>query len=74
MKRIREDAVEKIRKADEEMLEKQFTDMASKYTGKGSALASKRIQNEYVGLLSSGEFKEKVQVDFYKDNMYIWKV
>ena len=40
MKRIQEDAINKIRIADEELLEKSFLDMASRYTGKGSALAS----------------------------------
>lgn len=48
--------------------------MAAKYTGKGSALASQRIQKDYVGLMASSEFKEKLTIDFFKDNMYIWKV
>lgn len=48
--------------------------MAKRYTGKGSALATQRIQKDYVCLLSSSEFKDKVTVDFFKDNMYIWKV
>ena len=74
MKRITEDAIAKIRKQDEELLEKQFSEMASKYTGKGSALATKRIQNEYVGLMASQEFKDKINIDFHKDNLYVWKV
>ncbi len=49
-------------------------EMANKYTGKGSALATQRIQKEYVGMLSSEEFKDKVKVEFFKDNMYIWTV
>lgn len=48
--------------------------MTSKYTGKGSALASQRIQKDYVGLLASSEFKDRVSVEFFKDNMYVWKV
>ena len=48
--------------------------MSSKLTGKGSALATQRIQKDYAGLLASSEFKDKVSVDFFKDNMYIWRV
>lgn len=48
--------------------------MAGKLTGKGSALASQRIQKDYVGLLSSSEFKEIIEANFYKDNIYVWRV
>ena len=27
-----------------------------------------------MGLLASSEFKQKLQIDFFKDNMYVWKV
>ena len=74
MKKIQEETAVHIKQADEDALEKQFLEMAKKYTGKGSALASQRIQKEYVGMLSSLEFKDKVSVDMFKDNMYIWKV
>lgn len=74
VKRIQEAAVEKIQKADQDLIEIQFKDMTGKLTGKGSALANKRIQNDYVGLLASSEFKEKLAVEFIKDNMYIWRI
>ncbi len=48
--------------------------MTSRLTGKGSALATQRIQKDYAGLLASSEFKDKVSVEFYKDNMYVWRV
>lgn len=48
--------------------------MAQKLTGRGSALASQRIQKDYVGLNSSEEFKDMLKVDFFKDNMYVWRV
>lgn len=48
--------------------------MTAKLTGKGSALATQRIQKDYAGLMASSEFKDKVTVDFYRDNMYIWRV
>ena len=40
MKRIQQQTYEKIQKADEEELEKQFRDMSKKLTGKGSATSS----------------------------------
>ncbi len=55
------------------MLEQQFNDMASRVTGKGSALANKRIQKDYVGLVGSLEFKDKLTIEFFKDNMYVWR-
>lgn len=48
--------------------------MASKFTGKGSALSSQRIGKDYVGLMKSSEFKEKLRIEFFKNNMYVWKV
>ena len=40
----------------------------------GSALASQRIRKDYVGLLNSSEFKEKMEIQFTGDNMYVWRV
>jgi ubiquitin-protein ligase len=48
--------------------------MTSRLTGKGSALALQRITKDYSGLLASSEFKDKVSIDFFKDNMYVWRV
>ena len=55
-------------------MEKHFKEMATRLTGKGSALATQRIQKDYAGLLASSEFKGKVNVEFFKDNMYVWRV
>lgn len=73
-RKIEREAIEKQNKADEEELEKHFLKTASRLTGKGSALASQRIKKDYVGLLQSEEFKDKVAIDFFKDNMYVWRV
>lgn len=27
-----------------------------------------------MGLLQSDEFKDKLAIDFFKDNMYVWRV
>lgn len=48
--------------------------MAEKFTGKGSQLSTQRISKDYVGLMKSSEFKDKIKVEFFKNNMYIWKV
>ena len=48
--------------------------MAKRLTGKGSALASQRINKDYIGLMSSGEFKDIAQCEFFKDNMYVWRL
>ena len=48
--------------------------MTSRYTGKGSALASQRIQKDYVGIMQSLEFKDKLTVEFLKDNLYVWRM
>jgi hypothetical protein len=55
-------------------LEKQFKEMATRVTGKGSALASQRIKKDFIGLQGSSEFKDKISIDFFKDNMYVWRI
>ena len=37
---------------------------------KGSAMANKRIINDYKGLLTSSDFKDIVKIDFVRENMY----
>ena len=69
-----EKSIIEYRRLEEEQLEKHFMEMRSKLTGKGSALATQRIQKDYAGLLASSEFKDKCSIDFFKDNMYIWRV
>jgi len=64
----------KIQEADEKELEDKFKTMIEKITGKGSALSTQRITKDYVGLMKSTEFKDKLKIEFYKNNMYIWKV
>lgn len=73
-RKIEQESVERVRKADEELLEKQFKEMAKRLTGKGSALASQRINKDYIGLMGSGEFKNIAECEFYKDNMYVWRL
>jgi hypothetical protein len=74
LQQIQEKSIVEYRRMEEEELEKHFKQMSAKLTGKGSALATQRIQKDYAGLLASSEFKDKVTVDFFKDNMYIWRV
>ena len=74
MQRIQQQTYEKIQKADEEEIEKQFREMSKKLTGKGSATSSQRIGKDYAGLIKSSEFKNKIEIEFYNNNMYVWRV
>lgn len=37
-------------------------------------MATQRIQKEYISMMKSTEFKDKVKIDFHQNNMYAWKV
>lgn len=48
--------------------------MTEKFTGKGSPLSTQRIGKDYAGMMKSSEFKDKLKIEFFKNNMYVWKV
>ena len=48
--------------------------MKDKLTGKGSAMATERIQLEYKGLIKSSDFKSIIAIDMKNDNLYNWIV
>ena len=72
-KKLQEQLQEKEKEEEDKKCDEKIEKLETKFVGKGSATASKRILKEYKHFQTSGDI-QNFEIKFKGDNFYQWKV